>query len=252
VKTTNQKEYFNTNWKDIDIYLVPLYFSIPSIKIRNKFEKIIKKSISIADLGCGLGGNAKFFNILNPKIQYTGFDISNKAITKAKKYNKIPNTNYIVKNLDGGYLPKHSFSTIYCSQLLEHLKNDEHLIKQINNSLNTNGFLIISTVFKKKKSFYLYKNIYNQRVLAPDHINEYSDTKNLFNKLKNNNFKIICYDLSLFKFPIIDPLLKILMKLIKKNYITKIVNSSMIMFIRHHLTIPIYGFYNFQIIAKKI
>jgi len=252
VKKIDQKEYFNSNWENIDIYLVPLRFSLPSKKIRNQFENIIKKSKTIADLGCGLGGNAIFFNKLNTKIKYTGFDISNKAITKAKKFIKLPNVNFLLKNLVKAYLPKDKFTSIYCSQLIEHLKDDNRLIFQVNQSLKAKGYFVISTVYKNKNSFYFYKNIYNQRALAPDHVNEYTNKNTIFNKLRKNGFKIINYDLSLFKYPLIDPALKILMKLVKHSLVLKLVNSRQIMFLRYYLSIPIIGFYNFQIIAKKI
>jgi 2-polyprenyl-3-methyl-5-hydroxy-6-metoxy-1,4-benzoquinol methylase len=252
MKKINKKCYFNKKWKYLEIYLVPIKFSIPSKKIREKFIEILNKTKSVADLGCGLGGNAILFQKINPKIKYIGVDISNEAIIKAKKINRNEKINFLVDDLEKSILPKDYFTTIYCSQLIEHIKDDERFIYTINQSLKTGGNLLISTVYRKPLAVYLYKNINNERVLAPDHINEYTNINDLFVKLKKCGFKIIDYDLSIFKFPLIDIFLKLLMKSFKSKNLVKIVNSSLIMFIRYYLSVPIFGFYNFQIIAKKV
>jgi 2-polyprenyl-3-methyl-5-hydroxy-6-metoxy-1,4-benzoquinol methylase len=248
----NKKDYFNKEWKDLDIYLVPLKFSISSIKIREKFIKILNKTKSLADLGCGLGGNAIVFQQINPRLEYTGIDISEEAIAKAQKINKSKKIKFLVNDLEKNTLPKDHFTLIYCSQLIEHIKDDEKFLLNINQSLKTKGDLLISTVYKKPSSFYFYKNVNNERVLAPDHINEYINIKDLFEKLKKSGFRVIDYDLSIFKYPLIDIILKLLMRFIKSKNLIKIVNSSFVMFIRYYLSVPIFGFYNFQVIAKKI
>lgn len=251
MENINQKDYFNNNWQAIDISIVPLKFSLTSKKIREYFIKLLYKNDSIADLGCGLAGNGIIFHRYNPKIIYTGIDIADKAIAKAKIINQNQNSNFLVKNLVKNTLPKNRFSLVYCSQLIEHIKDDELFIKKIYQSLKPNGNLIISTVYKKKNAIYIYKNSNDEIALAPDHINEYTKVNSLLNKLKKSNFQIIDYDLTLFKYPLIDVALKLLMKHSKSKFTIKLVNSTPIMFLRYYLYIPIFGFYNFQIIAKK-
>lgn len=199
-----------------------------------------------------MGYNSVIFQKINPKIRYTGIDISNTAIHKAKnKYNN-SNTQFLIKDLEKDNLPKDNFDFIYSSQIIEHFKDDEKFLLKIHQSLKTNGKVLISTVLKKKNAIYFYKNIRGEMALAPDHINEYTNTNNLFEKLENCHFRIIDFDLKVFQYPLIDFSLKYLMKHVKNKYVTNFVNSSFIMFIRYYISIPILGFYNFQIIAKKV
>lgn len=214
--------------------------------------KLLVNSNSVADLGCGLGYNSVIFQKINPKIRYTGIDISNIAIHKAKNNYNNGNTKFLIKDLEKDNLPKENFDLIYSSQLIEHFKDDEKFLLKIYQSLKTNGNVLISTVYKKKNVIYFYKNIRGEIALAPDHINEYSNINNLFEKLENCHFKITDFDLKIFRYPLIDFCLKYLMKHVKNKYVTNFVNSSFIMFIRYYISIPILGFYNFQIIAKKV
>lgn len=247
----NQKIYFDRNWKNTEIILVPLKFSLTSKKIRNIFIKLLKTTDCVVDLGCGAGGNNIFFHQINPKIKYIGIDISQEALKKAKFINCYKNSVFIQKNLFKNTLPKNSYSLVYCSQLLEHIKNDKTFIKKIYQSLKPSGNLIISTVYKKKNAIYFYKNYLGERVLAPDHNNEYTKIDTLLNLLSKTDFKIIDYDLTLFRYPLIDVFLKPITKIFQNKSLNKFVNSSFIMFLRYYLVIPIFGFYNFQIIAKK-
>jgi len=251
MKYTSQKTYFDQNHQKIDIVFVPLKFSLTSKKIRHQFIKLLPQNKSIADLGCGSGGNALIFHQINSKIFYTGIDISTEAINKAKTNNQNPNVHFQIADLNKTKLPKNHFSLIFCSQLLEHLKNSRQFLINTFKSLQPNGYLVLSTVYKKNNAKYIYKNINGKYALAPDHINEYSNTSSLLNQLKQCGFKIIDYDLSLFRYPIIDTFLKFLMAHFQNKLVFKLVNSPLIMFFRYYLSIPIFGFYNFQIIAKK-
>jgi len=209
-------------------------------------------SNSIADLGCGLGYNSVIFQKINPKIIYTGIDISDTAIHKAKNKYSSKNTKFLIKDLEKDNLPKDFFDFVYSSQLIEHFKDDEKFLLKIHQSLKKNGKVLISTVYKNKNAIYFYKNIKGEMSLAPDHINEYTKTNNLSKKLENCHFKIIDLDLKVFRYPLIDFCLKYLMKHIKNKNIGNFVNSPLIMFLRYYISIPILGFYNLQVIAKKI
>ena len=251
MRNISKKDYFNSTWKDVDIALVPIKFSITSPRIRDKFIKLLTKNESIADFGCGSGGNAIFFQKINPNIKYTGIDISKNAITKAKAINKNKKTNFIVDDLENKSSLKYRFAMVFCSQLIEHFKEDEKFLSKIHQSLKHDGTLLLSTVYRTKTAVWLYKNNRGERVLAPDHINEYTNVFDLLKKLKNCGFKIVDYDLTMFRYPIIDIGLRFLMKHFKSKFVIKLVNSPLIMSIRYYFVMPIFGFYNFQILAKR-
>lgn len=252
LKTTG-KTYFNENYQDLNIIHVPLKTIITSPKIRQKLVKIIKKSQSIADLGCGHGGTLKLFRGINPTSRLIGVDCSDVALKKAKMVmSDDKNYQLVDTDLSKTKLTQKNLSLVYCSQLLEHLSDSKTFLTNINHSLGDNGTLLLSTVYKKNWAWYFYKNIKGEIVLAPDHINEYSEVKTLQNQLKNAGFKVEDYDLTLFRYPIIDIFLRPAAKFLKGQAFFNFSNSPFIMQLRHYLTIPIIGFYNFQIIAKKI
>ncbi|MEL7666336.1 MAG: hypothetical protein AAGU06_02810 [Candidatus Shapirobacteria bacterium] len=85
MKNNQPKKYFNENYKNLDIINVPLKFAITSKKIRARLIEIIKKSRSIVDIGCGLGGTLKVFREINHNCLLFGIDCSNIALRKAKK-----------------------------------------------------------------------------------------------------------------------------------------------------------------------
>lgn len=246
-----RKHYFDHTWQDVDFAFVPLKFSLPSKKIRDDFISLLSHHNSLADLGCGSGGNNLSFQKINPDLEYTGIDISSQAISKANRKNTSPKTHYLIADLEKSNSLPGQFDLIYCSQLIEHISADQKFIDQLSHSLTPFGYLLLSTVYKRKHAFYIYKNIRGERVLAPDHLNEFTDVNDLLNKLKKSGFKIIDYDLTLFRFPLIDFALKFLMKHFKSKILYGLVNSPFIMFLRYYLSVPIPGFYNFQILAKK-
>jgi SAM-dependent methyltransferase len=245
-----QAKYFDKNWSQVSIKTVPLEFSITSKKILREFVKILKKSKSVADLGCGRGGNVVQFRKVNPNIRYTGIDISPIVIAEARDLFGDSQTRFEAQDLSKDR-QINKYDLIYCSQLVEHLEDDESFISRMNKSLTPEGYLLLSTVYKKKNAVYLYKNKRGERALAPDHINEYSEVKLLLDKLIINHFEIIDFDLVMFRFPLIDVILKILMKYAKGKTTSIIVNSPLVMKMRYYLMVPILGFYNFQIIARR-
>ncbi|MFH1387563.1 MAG: class I SAM-dependent methyltransferase [bacterium] len=107
------------NYKALD------WNSVDSQKLRYKIFKEIfiygKKAagISILDVGCGFGDFYGFLKadstLARNKINYTGFDISQKLIDVAKK--KYPDAKFEVKDiLAERYLPKYDY--IFCSGAL--------------------------------------------------------------------------------------------------------------------------------------
>lgn len=74
--TSNGQEYWSTHRSKLsDLYRSESHFFVPTIN----------KVSSILDLGCAAGGSLCFAREANPKIKYTGIDISENLIEIAKK-----------------------------------------------------------------------------------------------------------------------------------------------------------------------
>lgn len=248
----NPQESFNESYKNLNITDPLLSFSVTDKRIYEKLTTLVKKSNSIIDLGSGQGGTLRIFRKLNNKAILTGIDFSDVALkyTKEKMKNdkKLKLINTDLNNIDLG---KEKYDLVYCSQVLEHLSKSQEFLNNIYKSLKPKGSLVLCTVYKKNWAWYFYRNKFNQIALSPDHINEYKKVNDLFNQLEKAGFKKIDYSLKLFRYPLIDPIIKILMKFIKNKKFFEFCNTNFMMKIRSLVMIPVLGFYNFQIISKK-
>jgi ubiquinone/menaquinone biosynthesis C-methylase UbiE len=248
----NSKSYFNDSYKDLVIIEVPLNFSITSKKIYGDLIRIIKKSKSIVDLGCGGGGTIRAFRNLNKKALITGIDCSDVALNTARMLMKEDkNISLIDSNLNDFILMNAKYDLVYSSQLLEHIVKPDEFLKNIYNALKPGGILILSTVYRKKWAWYFYKNKFGKRVLAPDHVNEYTNVNDLLNQLEGSGFDNYFYDVVMFHYPLIDPFIKLVMTFIKNNWVIRMCNSELMMKIRYYFAVPILGFYNMQVLLKK-
>ncbi|HOR02094.1 MAG TPA: class I SAM-dependent methyltransferase [Candidatus Woesebacteria bacterium] len=249
INTKNSQEFFNESYINLSITDSPLDFSVPNKKIQSNLISMVKRSRSIIDLGCGQGITLRIFRKLNKNALLTGIDFSNVALEHArkrmKKDKKIKLINNDLNNID---LTKEKYDLVYCSQVLEHLSQSQKFLNNIYKSLKPNGSLILCTVYKKNWAWYFYKNKFNQPALSPDHINEYKKIDDLLNQCKKSGFKKYQYSLEQFKYPLVDPIIKLSFKFFKNK---KFFNSNFMAKIRSLTMIPILGFYNFQVICRK-
>ena len=214
---------------------------IPSMLL--KFVKNVKWN-SYIDLGCGDGS---LLYALNNKGFFDGksvyaVDLSELRINKVKKINK----NFIcyisdtcdLKNIEDG-----SIDFVTTTQVIEHVEDDEAMIKEIRRILNSNGIVYISTVFKKRYAWYFYR-CNGKWTLDPTHVREYTKDSQLADIIRNNGFKIVYNDKSLIKMPIIDFILRKIGS--KKN----VFQNSFLANLRK-ICIPVFGYYNWEIILES-
>jgi SAM-dependent methyltransferase len=140
------------------------------------------------DIGCGAG--TVDFYLANKGYDVTGIDISSRAISSCQKTAKnlgLKNTNFIEVDFPKKSLPER-FDFIICSEIIEHLDDDQLAFKQINKLLKPKGLLIVTTPSKNAP---LYRwgltNKFDQRV---GHLRRY-DPNSLSKEIKNHGFKIV-------------------------------------------------------------
>ena len=103
--------------------------------IRILFD-LAKKIENILDLGCGDGSRLSLLS-----KNGTGIDISEKAISLAKK--KFPKLNFVVGNLEKLPFKDESFDLVYSAYVFEHLENPVNVLSEAKRVLNNDGNLVI-------------------------------------------------------------------------------------------------------------
>jgi SAM-dependent methyltransferase len=93
----------------------------------------------ILDLGCGTGGNMRHFSRFGTVF---GLDMEKKAIEFAKKNNK--SEKFVLSGADALPFKKGSFKGVLMLEVLEHVEDDMHVLKEIRGALEDGGLLFMS------------------------------------------------------------------------------------------------------------
>lgn len=103
--------------------------------------KDLKKGV-IADLGCGNGADAASLQeITSQEVQVIGLDHDSHFIAEAKK--KYPNINFLAADVEELPFEDHSIDGIRTERMFQHLKNPEHVLKEIRRVLKKDGELVL-------------------------------------------------------------------------------------------------------------
>ena len=78
----------------------------------------------------------------------------------------------LLKNILNKKSENEIFDVVISSQVIEHVSDDNELLKEIGRLLKSDGIAYISTVIKKWYGFYIYRNGGKFR-LDPTHVKEY-------------------------------------------------------------------------------
>jgi ubiquinone/menaquinone biosynthesis C-methylase UbiE len=125
-------------------------FGIPHVEMRNRARLIIgnidiKEGMSLLDAGTGPGLYALSLAYKN-KISALGIDLDVKKLKDAEKISKvlnIKNVSFQKADLTKLKLNK-KFDRIICSDVLEHIENDQLAINNLSKLLKPNGFILFT------------------------------------------------------------------------------------------------------------
>ncbi len=84
---------------------------------------------ALLDVGCGEGFIANDLKLRIPEINYTGVDISEEAISKAKAKN--PECTFMALQAEQLPFEDNSFDTTICIETLEHLRDPPSAVREI-------------------------------------------------------------------------------------------------------------------------
>jgi len=143
-------------------------FGIPHVEMRNRARLIInniniKPGMSLLDAGTGPGLYALTLAKKN-KINVIGIDIDEAKLKDAKKISNSLNLNNI--SFQKGDLTKlklnKKFDRIICSDVLEHIKDDELAIRNLSKVLKDDGFILFTfpaDTLDSRKEMHLFGHV---------------------------------------------------------------------------------------------
>jgi 2-polyprenyl-3-methyl-5-hydroxy-6-metoxy-1,4-benzoquinol methylase len=208
---------------------------------------------SVVDLGCGDGRiifalHKKSF--LKNMSEIVGVYISEARIRRLKS--NLPFVKGIVSNASNvKELPSSSFDFVICSQLIEHVEDDDALVLEIKRLLKNGGIAYLSSVAKKRYGVYFYFKDGSFK-LDPTHVREYRSTDEFAGLVASKGFEVIRVKTRQVMFPLLDLIIRLLVKfgLIKPDL--KLFQRHKVLGKVRQLKVPIIGYKTIEVLARKV
>jgi SAM-dependent methyltransferase len=135
-KKVLEDQFFRPEW--YSVFLNPYFINRNSLyQAMRKFAKSTRPDSRILDVGCGI----KPYRSLFKTPHYSGIDIEGGGHADDAKH--------VDKYYDGLNIPfqDHAFSTLICTQVLEHADDPEQLVKECSRVLSSGGTAFFSMPF---------------------------------------------------------------------------------------------------------
>ena len=206
--------------------------------------KHLKKSDLVADYGSGCGtllyNLAKFSN-----ARLIGIEQAEPAIMQSRSL--IPQVSIVKGNILNTPFKSESIDFIFSTMVIEHV-DDKKFSEEVFRTLKPGGYFFVTSVIKSKNAWYFYKNTAGETVLEPSHLKEYKSIQEFENILKPRGFTIVKSSAPRICFPLLDPLLKLVIKFAK---IKNLIGWRSIELLRLLTKVPIPGYFAVEVLAKK-
>lgn len=130
--------------------LEKLFLNVGDMSLKRRARRIIEETNpqtgeAIIDLGCGTGYYLYLLSNLPLNLKLTGFDNDKKALEEAKLLlSNNESINFVTGDMHKMPFKDNSFDKTVASEVLEHVENDEQVLKEIYRILKPNGILVIS------------------------------------------------------------------------------------------------------------
>lgn len=198
---------------------------------------------TLLDAGCGDGSLLHALNdgdYLLDKLVYA-LDVSTSGLEIIQSINQ--DVGCINGSAQEIPIADNSVDMFVSTQVIEHVPDDELMVKEIHRILADDGFAYVSTIFKKSYGWYFYRNN-GKWVIDPTHVREYSRDEELIDILRKYNFEVLESCKTLETRPLVDAMLRRIGGG-RQIYTNPIINNLRV------IKLPIFGYYNWEILFKK-
>lgn len=238
-KNTKGNFYFSS--RDISTILVDQF---------KNMNKKTRKQYRVLDVGCGDGvmiADLQQNGLLTKNIKLSAVDLLKVNIYTAK--NRKLKASFKIGDAQKLPYKNNSFDFIYSWMVIEHVSDPNKMMQEIKRVLKPDGKCFISSVMKHKYAVYFYRNNH-KFVIDPTHLHEYSSLQEFKNQFTRMNFKILKKNSEEAKYPAIELILKIFIRL---NLLKPTINLRDIFLknvilrkARELFILPIPGFYHIE------
>ena len=121
------------------------------------------------------------------------------------------------RNILNSEFSNDSFDGLISTMVIEHVDENTY-VSEVHRILKKSGIALIASVLQSKYSWYFYRNENGETVIESSHLKEYKSLKE-FKDLFINKFYVIDLKVACLKYPVIDPVFKVLNKFFKKIYL---------------------------------
>ena len=165
-------------------------------KLKN-IKKELSRNIKILDAGCGDGVITSYIaSICKENDEIIGVDLNQIRLKRAEK--NCPNANFVLGNITKLGFPNNSFDIIVLHHVIEHIPDDENVLKECYRVLKDDGYLIMGIPNEGDIMGELLRKIHKKTYKEGEHVNFYSSEsmkcllkENGFNCIENKGFGFI-------------------------------------------------------------
>lgn len=235
---------------DIEEYarLLPQYYGMAIPKTVKKYLDTASYA-SLIDCGCGDGALLyvlKQNNYFKNRKVYA-IDLSQNRIQLVKKID--PRIHAYVDSAETlKHIKSNSLDFFMTTHVIEHV-DDKKMLKTIDRVMKKNGTIYIATVFKKWWGWYYHRKD-GKWTMDITHLREYSEDKQLLDLIDAKTFEILEIQKTQLAFPVIDFIIR---RLFMNNLITnrEFFAKNRTFNLLRYITVPVPGYYNWEIVLKK-
>jgi hypothetical protein len=134
---------------------------------------------------------------------------------------------------------------------IEHV-DDRAFLCEVRSVLRPGGCLVVTSVLKTTFAWYYLKNAKGESVLELSHLREYASEAEFRALLERAGFQVMQCETARIRFPLVDPILKILMNKMGLSFLRHSTSSFLGNWIRKITRIPVPGYYAVEAICKKV
>lgn len=244
----NAKEHFELQYQRKGFFSPrDIQFLIYDREIWDFAKKLLQNCQTVVDLGAG--GGTLLYNVSRVSAaRIIAIDFADIAVSFLRKM--FPQAVVLKEDVTQTSLADESSDFVMSTMTIEHV-DDRKLLREANRILREEGYFLVTTVLRSPKAWYFYKDKQGKSALEPTHLREYGSLAGFLELLNKSGFKVLKAKTPKIKYPLIDPIVKLVFGFFRNKFWNSLPETSAIEFLRKISRIPIPGYCAIEVIAQK-